>query len=749
MTLLHMHSPKNPYALLFRPPPAHKESLAGYILRLAEANCLRTGREVLSLLSQASQDIGQASLIPQFSIYSLQFLSDGLGYPIELFHNKVLPLDVRVGSRRRFTFSGSKWPLDLLRYKTRAWCPLCLAENGFHDTQWDWRIVTCCPQHQVLLMEECPNCRQPVYWRNSQLNFCACGCHLCSAHAAPVDSVSNMGRIESLKKIEILRWLTLMLFEIDDGQHNLSSKILPANALPALHRAITTITPGALQDSKNFQQAMLARIEQRYKHYSTLGPRFAAYPLMKGLSIDETFDNDLKAIATEWLARQSLLIHKDTSRSTRHTLYSIPIKIVAHTLNVSEHIVHSLAKKQILELATGNNNLCNTKNKQINPNSLTKLLSSLSNITPIMSPEKIIRFDLLSGESAKHLHLLQDIASGTIRITAFDIRIGFPSLEILAPTPRDDDSLTVNVKKAATLLGIYVSVIYRIIAAGFLPCQRTRKKQMRVRISDIEKFKLNYVFAKELSLKFQCNSTNLTDKLIWAGVQPVHGPMIDGGIIYVFRRADVEKLDLAKVLHSKGYKSRCGRGHFLTKIHTDPNILSSSQARVLLNINSQQFAKLHHIGILKAISGYEASGELFFHKSELTAYLSEFPQNPALISLEKAKKTIGLSNRVFIERTIKTGLIDIISDGLRKYCLKKQLDAAIEYLSRVVTAQQLSKITGVNIVRIREEARDGCLAGKRLFAGKNYHGLLFHIDSVAAIKEHVKPKKMGHPPQDQ
>ncbi|MFC3530912.1 TniQ family protein [Vogesella facilis] len=744
MALPHTLQLTNPYTLLFRPAPTENESLAGYLLRLAEANCLGSVREVLALLNQSSQDVGQPSLIPQFSVYSLESLSQSLGHPVEAFRGKILPLDVRIGRTRRFTFANAIWPLDILRYKTRAWCPLCLKEKNFHDAQWDWRIVTWCPHHQILLMERCPGCQQPVYWRSTKLKFCACGYCLCDAQTILVERVPQIERIASLQKTAILRWLTLILISINDGLHRLDTKTLAVKELPVLHEIVATITPNDLHEPCAFQKALISIIEQRYKRYPALGPRFSTCPILMGLNIDIQFDNELKTIATNWLQSKSPppKLKATDFKCTEDTPLSL--EVLAHTLNVSKHIIRGLLKKRVLEPICHANTVNPNKNKMISASSLARLQSALTNTSHTKELTRIINFKKLSGNSSKYLILLRSLLLGTTRAESFNASIGLPSLIIKTPAIDTKPSGILTVNNVAQSLGIYVDAIYQVVATGLLPSYRDGKKKIRIDPTDLITFRSKYVFIREIAQKFNCNPTNLADKLMSAGLKPVHGPTVDGGLVYIFRRDEAEQIGLQKIVLSTDYKSRCGRGHILSSIRTDPGILSSTQACAFLKINPQQLAKICQAGLLKATFPIEYPRKHHFHKKELQDYMARFIENPRLIPLEKAQQQAGLSRLIFRRLIINTGLVNIVSDGIRQYCHDAQLNNAIQTLSGVVTPMQLSKLTGLSVATIRNEARHGYLAEKSIQLGKGKHGLLFPKEVIEIIKINKKSKILHH-----
>lgn len=195
MANFHKDPAPNQCSLLFRPKPVASENLAGYLLRLAELNHLHHTQEFLDFLGQKPESHFQPPLTPQLGVYSLARLSTSLELPVSILAEMSRPIDVRVGKHRKFFYQGLAWPIELLRYRYRAWCPGCLAEQSVHLSCWDWQLTTHCCKHHVLLIDRCPECGKRVSWRRASLSYCSCGFSLATAPTSsinPNDSVIDI-----------------------------------------------------------------------------------------------------------------------------------------------------------------------------------------------------------------------------------------------------------------------------------------------------------------------------------------------------------------------------------------------------------------------------------------------------------------------------------------------------------------------------------------------------------------------------
>lgn len=155
--------------LLVRPAPGRSEGPRGYMLRLAEANCL--------------------------SPYELK--QQGACYdPLWLRQNHLLPsqaLDPDL-------LSHVHRMADLVQDKGRVWnqrlarfCPLCLMEEPVWKASWELMFHDACTHHRVWLVDQCSSCGQPLSWRRGHLLRCSCGADLRQENpqAAP-DSVHRL-----------------------------------------------------------------------------------------------------------------------------------------------------------------------------------------------------------------------------------------------------------------------------------------------------------------------------------------------------------------------------------------------------------------------------------------------------------------------------------------------------------------------------------------------------------------------------
>lgn len=146
--------------LLRTPVPYPDESLAGYVLRLSERNYYQSPNWIMNLAnlkadrtirlplksenpSQLSQVIGISDIQLKKMAYGAVMAQDIFSYTIHKYANKV--------------------------------CQQCLKEALYCRQIWELPILTVCPFHHCLLLQQCPSCQKPISWSRPGIAKCKCG----------------------------------------------------------------------------------------------------------------------------------------------------------------------------------------------------------------------------------------------------------------------------------------------------------------------------------------------------------------------------------------------------------------------------------------------------------------------------------------------------------------------------------------------------------------------------------------------
>jgi hypothetical protein len=116
-----------------------------------------------------------------------------------------------------------------------------------------------------------------------------------------------------------------------------------------------------------------------------------------------------------------------------------------------------------------------------------------------------------------------------------------------------DDALSVD--EAARALGLQKSPVYFLIKRGLLTTYKATiggtSQILFVTTKSINSFSSKYVLAAKLASDLHTTSGYLTRLLIGGGIKPISGPAIDKGRGFIFRRRDLKKIDLEKLINKE------------------------------------------------------------------------------------------------------------------------------------------------------------------------------------------------------
>ena len=149
--------------------PQHDESLPGFLLRLAEANHYRDIQALLtSVFPEAKEALRPKIAGLRLSPGHLARLSRvACGDAAALSHFRVIKLPSNA-----LLIHGCRVPAHGFLVEGGAYCPHCLAENGYAREEWELAPVTVCSYHHCDLQETCPQCGAMLTWKRLHLVYC-------------------------------------------------------------------------------------------------------------------------------------------------------------------------------------------------------------------------------------------------------------------------------------------------------------------------------------------------------------------------------------------------------------------------------------------------------------------------------------------------------------------------------------------------------------------------------------------------
>jgi DNA-binding transcriptional MerR regulator len=200
-------------------------------------------------------------------------------------------------------------------------------------------------------------------------------------------------------------------------------------------------------------------------------------------------------------------------------------------------------------------------------------------------------------------------------------------------------------------------------------------------------------------------------------MSPISGPKLDGGLQYVFRKADIERVDLNSLLSSS-------KGERISRLN-ERKLIHIQQAADLLNIDQGDVLDLVERGILSPhrhlpARTHKANGP-FFSTYTIEKYKGRTVDYGELVSSKVAAKMLGVSVSTLNDRYVPKKLLQVVLGGgqprkryfrladvklliedrknLKKYCATTTeaasiCDVSAECIHEWVTAGLLQPIQG-------------------------------------------------------
>jgi hypothetical protein len=715
--------------LLIRPQAKHDESLLGYLLRLTEENVFQS---ILSLVrlgdldskneKSSVNDYIKALVTGDVPLEQLAARTGEMTSALDLKRYPLLEKGID-GSPDFHLFINTQIQASFLRFAYPRFCPECMREDPYHRFYWDYVPLTCCPVHKKLLMDICPKCHKQVTWSRSSLSKCECGFNLFDYEGVdvPEDQLEHVYLTANLiGKADAHSYNTV-------SRNQLSNLNLPSPMHPDLRRLRSLRDLNEYLVEKIVFQNATTRVKMRdelqWQPNAEVHQKMVMLFTGKKVPLLVDYTGSSK-ISPKQRARH-LGIKHIAYRTPPHQINQngfiqgsqendlVNTATAVKILGISDHILKNLMSAEIIQPFSGPD-VDGHGDNLFSKNQIDKLFAHLADLATNNSlhEKEISVGKYLKSFDIKRRRPISEIIQAALigKIAVYsvpgtrltDLILSMNDIEKYCPvTPSDNGYL--SVKEICTELNIYPDAIYRTLETGLLPFTIKGRTKI-VHQDDFHLFNRQYVFIKEIATQYKCNATNLADKLIDEGIEPVSGPKIDKNLVYVFRRGDIKDIDLEKIIKKDSYKSRTGRiaksdyDESHKKLIDDLSLITSTAAAKLLNISSQRLGKLLKSGEL---SLYEHSTlpkyKKYLERSDVDAYLQRYRNNPDLITYEDAAVQMGETTSRFYSTWVKFKRIEVIDDGIgNKYIPLEKLLELKKFKQNAISIAEAADLRGVD-----------------------------------------------------
>lgn len=686
--------------LIARPIPWPDEAPASIFMRAASANGYQNVNSMLRSVKSGSD-----SNLLWRSPTKYQEYADVFGIEIRGAAGAFRPYS-SYSESKLIIRDGIHLPRDAYRDEGSAACPVCLQCAPYLRRMWSVKFINTCSIHGCKLIRQCQQCGMALSWNRKQPHICPCGFDLCLAsrvegnrHVAQfvIDAINNGEQ----KKLDSICAVFTALNEARSGTSESKDEDV-----------FTTIAIRASQDDPGVVPELAEWVKYRV---NIEHPRLTLLPFLRK-------EGRLYHLALSVLSE---LNHIDIPIQSE----SPPVGILtfadsATALGANKFgVVSDLNKLGILERAP-------MKKAQVESRYTRSCIDSLLRRLwrPISGRAVRARNTVLTTPIASLAKQMLDEPSLN---AGYDLQKGLFGLRALNGDLSPSTSITgvamMNVEDAAKLLGVYPPVVRSLMRSGYLTPHKDPKMGRRILLAarEVEDFNRRHIFPGALARSVGASPTRFVEKLHANGVKPVGGPGIDGLLVYLLRREDVESLDLLAITLSRKFtriESRQESKWF------DGSCISISMIAAELGIPIKEVVKLVRKGVLTRVkSSYSA---IMVDRTSFERFNALFSRMD-LVEVNVAAARLGENIKEFWARWVTTEIVEVLDLGVRR-CIQNSDFRYMQRLKRnFMTAKEAAREADCGKFFFPNLESQGLITSKRL--GKNGQLRLFSRKDVQRV----------------
>ncbi len=317
--------------------------------------------------------------------------------------------------------------------------------------------------------------------------------------------------------------------------------------------------------------------------------------------------------------------------------------------------------------------------------------------------------------------------------------------------------------EVAKTLGVGAGAVYFLIKKGILRSRQVEGLPLSRRLisrDEFDAFNETYLSASKIASEHQTGWHHLIRSLAARGIHPVTGRKIDGGYIYLYRRADIAALNIAAVIaeerktrliiskppstvtsESKEAKAT-KRPKTKRRYYKPPPILNETQAAEILGVDVETLRQLVEAGALRPHSRLPRpkgkGGKYLFSSYAVEKYKDRVSDYTGLVSFAAVAEMFNICPENFHKKFIKTGRLKPVLNGVRRgdhFFRLNDVEALAEIDKRTILTSEAAEILGVNISGVGKMIAAGDLAP---VSGPNIDGFGHNLllrDDVEKLRE--------------
>lgn len=760
----------------------------------------------------------------------------GLSQLTGLTIDHLRPLIYQPVDHHRVIVHGQRLPMHMFRIGRARVCPDCLGESNHCRMTWDLSVVTACPLHSCLLLEECPKCNEPITWRRLGVSVCLCGCDWRDARSTPIpssetilarlihnrfaliDAPKSKSAGNPLYDLDLPSLLEAVLFVAGHQQGRTDTSgflTLPGRTTREIHRRLLRSFAVFETWPNNFHEFLHDMRSQRMRSkvarglsgsfgsfYNDLyGSKLHCAPaigLLKGgfeLYMSEHWDGKFFP-QTRWLKSRDIrrkYLSRDEacnalgvdsrmldslvsegkiatkvngtgeSRSYLVEASSVRMEFCGHVSLEGASRFLGLTRDNVLRLIE-NSLLVPVRTPSIDNRNHWKLDRTVVQdfFTRIISQVKPLRsysnLELESfanalrvmnrqlSSSAQGIHnFVNDILSGEISPRGESCReVGISRLlfcrkefkEYVRRKNEDQSDCGFRLRGKAKEFRLSKELIYFLARKGLIESNQSLEGDRvfkAISPKAVESFQSRYVFAFEMARALSIPTKVLLRELQRLEIEPVSGPSMDYGPHYVFKRTEIDRLDLKNSTDSSCRKVQERRDSISVDVNEAANILAVRE-KTISDLVKRDVLRPYRDSLISP-KGYR------FNRRYIEGFQGQFKNLDNLTTTDAAAKMLGRYH--LRTKWLGMGFIkyEISKDGKRRFINNLDVENIASFSARVVTRSKAARLLEMNVNSMGYWIRKGTLRPVSHRYSRAFKYPLFSKIEVARFKALVSGVK--------
>ena len=663
--------------MICAPLPIEWESPKSILMRCAHANFFN---QVADVLGKDSDELtGMLDLVcgsytgvnELVRNINCSFASNVVDYT-PLFYRQV----AGITEQRPFVVRSIDIPYQELELVKHRVCVPC-HKDKFHSKIFaDLRAFTCCPVHRTHFLQECPSCGTPYEWQGFNLEKCS----RCK------QTLKSKDRKKQSIGPELELYSMILAGKNDDVSEALYLlRYLRKYFEPEVVRS-GIVLGIALDFLAGRNDQLLKKLQAVYEGGRTLPTRF----LISCLSLSSNLEIKERALA---IARSDIRVRGSTRYAGPKQKW-FRLDQTEYSLNITSSRLRVLHRSDFLDIQQ--------LPKSVNVVPINSVLNLMAWVEEAIPTIKTLKVNPLKGIHSRHFHKnLKSVRAGEMVVYEAKWKLGLKGLRFAkvsaAPNLTNGNSELLDINQFAERAKTYPDALRRACRSGFISSENIQKnglKSYSFRIDFVNVFVSEFCFISELNSKLKGKGRTILSAILKSrDISPLSGPEIDGALVPIYRRSDVEHLNLNALLKNPIFKSNAGRKNEGVELFDRSRWTSTKQAKETLFVNDQEIKALVDLEYLVESTppGRKKDNFKYFSHQSVVFTKNFFTE---AVAVKDLMAELGISKNEFYLRFVSSGILKVVTIAKRVLVGGEDVRFVRSDCAKFVSLSKADSITG-------------------------------------------------------